>query len=285
MAFKVNLPQTEVILPVTGKSIRVQPLVLRHQLAIAESEVHTLSERYKFLLEIFWDRIASKDEYNNSFDIFVSSIYEPDLQAIAYGIISITFKKPIPFVRACPRCGYINTFEIPVKDIIADMKINQGGKDSFYKEIHQFQDPDLGIVYNIKVPTMDDVLKALKFIESKNINLLQEAVNSENLEAFILKVAPAVVLPAIYSLQDAEGNEIKNNLNSKAIMETVYSILTEQIPDLTQVVEFIIDLSKKYYIKLGFNAICTNPECTSYKNRESEFYEVDALTDFFPIKT
>jgi len=36
---------------------------------------------------------------------------------------------------------------------------------------------------------------------------------------------------------------------------------------------------------LGFKAVCTNPDCSSYKNREYEFYEVDAITDFFPVKT
>jgi len=288
MAFKINLPETEVILPVTGQAVRVQPLTLRHQQAIVESEVNTLSERYKFLTELLFDRIVNKDIFNNSYDIFLQNVYDQDLSAIAYGVMSVTHKKPYPFIKVCPRCGYVNTFEVPIKDIISEMNINAGGKDQFYKEIHEFKDENTGVTFRLKLASVGDYIASLKYLESKGINILKESVNADNVLSLALKLKVTMILPALFSIVDAEGQEIKIDPYNKNILNQVYDILTNMIPDsvLDDVLEFINEnLVGKYYIKYGFKAICTNPACESHKKKEPDFYDVDILTDFFPITT
>ena len=283
MALNIQLPQQEVILPVTGRSARVYPLTLRLKSTILESEILTMSERFRFICEVVYDRLVNKDDYG-SFENFLNNIYEKDLLALVYGIIKLTYREPYPFRRLCPHCGKIVNFEIPLDQIITKLVVNDK-HDTFYSDVHLYEDPELGLHFQLKLPTMSDLIKTLKFSESLGFNLLSESVKADSLEELFYKSAPIMLLPSIVAIQDKEGHTLKNDLNNPSLMKEVLNTLQELPSEYitSGVLQFLENLRARYTIEFGFKAICPNPSCESNKQKIYVDYEVDILSEFFPI--
>jgi len=232
MTVKVPLPQQEVILPVTGRHIIVMPLTLKHKMMIAESEILTLSERYNFICKLLFDRIANKEIFgedtnniNKLYQTFLSNIYEADLEALIYGIAQVTYRKPYTFRVVCPKCGQLTTVEVPMSDLIMDLKINQGGQDTFFNDIHTLDLPHLGLKFQLILPTLYHTIHTLKFAESKNVNLLAESVKSDNLESLLYRAAPYITLASIHTIQTQDGTIYRNTVTNFKAMEQILDIL------------------------------------------------------------
>jgi hypothetical protein len=291
MTVKVPLPQQEVILPVTGRHIIVMPLTLKHKMMIAESEILTLSERYNFICKLLFDRIANKEIFgedtnniNKLYQTFLSNIYEADLEALIYGIAQVTYRKPYTFRVVCPKCGQLTTVEVPMSDLIMDLKINQGGQDTFFNDIHTLDLPHLGLKFQLILPTLYHTIHTLKFAESKNVNLLAESVKSDNLESLLYRAAPYITLASIHTIQTQDGTIYRNTVTNFKAMEQILDILLQLTDeDLAELLTFTENLKSRYYIRLGFKFICSNPNCENHKNKVSIEHTVDLLTEFFPI--
>jgi hypothetical protein len=277
----ITLPKQQTILPVTGKQVTVYPLVLRDKLLIAESEILTMSERLNFIAKLAYDKLEKEDE-SYDYQSFLKDTYEQDLNAIIHGILQVTYRKPYPFPQICPLCGKADVYEVPIEQIIKDLKINQGGQDKFYLDLHEVVDPDTNIKFILKLPTLYDVIESLRFAESNDINFLKESVKADNYTALMYKLLPYLLLPAINAIQLPDNTIIRhtNNADKPKVINTLLNML-----ETTLMVAFekLEELRSKYYVEFGFKAICKNPECESYKQKKPVEYDIDLLTTFFPI--
>jgi hypothetical protein len=281
---QLPLPQEEIILPVTGKQIRVYPLTVKHKLMIAESELLTMSSRLKFIAEIAYDRIVDKELFQNNYETFLRNVYEADIEAIYYGIMKATYKKPVPFVVTCPKCGYINEVEVPVEQLIKNLRINQGGQDKYYLDQHKVDVEEFGLTFILKLPTLYDIIRVFEFAEQNNFNILKESVKADSLEALMLKLAPYSILAGLVMIQTSDGQVVRNDTSSPALMRDCLEVLFNLTEDvLARLHEFISNLKAKYAYEFGFQYICKNPQCESHKKKEYIEADVDILSQFFPI--
>jgi len=282
MAFQIPLPQQEVILPVTGKTVRVQALTVKEKLAIVESEILTMSERLKFITQLTYEKIVDKEEYPN-LQTFASNIYESDLNALVFGIMQATYRKPYTFRVICEQCGFMNIIEKPIGDTILEMSVNHGGQDRFFNDLHHVIDDATGLKFVLRLPSINDLIKAFKFAEDNDINILKESVKADNINALILKMAPYLLLPALVSIELPDGNALKNDM-SKASMKNILEFLmqlTEETLALPH--EKLEELRSKYKITTGFKYICQNEQCESNQKKQPITFTYDVLSEFFPI--
>ena len=281
---QLPLPQSEIILPVTGKALRVLPLTVKHKLQIAESELLTMSSRLKFISELAFNRIVDKDVFQENYETFLRNIYEPDIEAIYYGVMQAKYRKPIPFVITCPKCGHVNEVEVPVDQLIKTLRINQGGQDKYYLEQHKVEVSEYGLTFVLKLPSLYDIIKVFEFAEQNNFNFLKESVKAESFEKLMLKLSPYAILSGLIMIQTSDGQVVKNDTSSIALMNECLEVLLSLTEDiLSEVHEFLVKLKGKYAYEFGFQYICQNPNCVSFNNREYQEASVDILSQFFPI--
>jgi len=282
MAFQIPLPEQEVILPVTGKTVRIKALTVKEKLSIVESEILTMSERLKFITKLVYEKLADKEDFPN-IQTFASNIYESDLSALVLGLMQTTYRKPYTFRVICEQCGYVNIIEKPIGDTILDLRINQGGQDRFFNELHSVKDEATGLQFVIRLPSVNDLIKGFKFAEENDINLLKESVKADNIDALILKMAPYLLLPAIVSIELPDGNVLKNDM-SKSSMKTLLEFLMQLTEEsLALPHEKLEELRSRYKLVTGFKYICQNTQCENHQQRKPSTFTYDVLSEFFPI--
>jgi len=280
---KLSLPKHEVILPVTGKKLFVHPLTVKDHAMINESEILTMSGRLDFVSRLAFDKLIQKEMFQNSLESFQRSIYEYDLEAMIYGILKATYREPVTFYKVCPYCQQIQSFDVSIEDIIKSLKVNTTN-DTVYSDVHSIEVKDVGLAIRYTFPTIYRLIKTFEFAESNGINFLKESVKADSIVSLLQKFKPYYILATLHSLSDTENNTLNVHVTDKHALKEALDIL-QQLPidSIDYIYTVLVEKINIYHIKFGFKAICQNKECKSFKEKIGVDYDVDLLSDFFPI--
>lgn len=257
----------------SGYSANMTPLKYREFFKMSNSETSNYENR-KMTYKTIYDKIASTSisDWDMSFEEWLKATSVYDMETLCYGIFCATYQNDGKYRYTCPKCKRpvevvldhnkiihkANTddmnklFEQIIKESDSVEKLK--GLSLVLKEPEAIQLSNSNIVFELKVPSLYDMLALLKSFRDEELEEIE--ASNEKFSLTLMLATKTVYIPV-------SDNKNKNKYSTYTAKKDIQSVLNNLPPlDFAQLKQYVIRALNKYHINYSIDDVqCTNPSC------------------------